>query len=194
VRERRSYKIELSNMRHALSLSPQWAYPASSFPRAMGIVFVALAIGATAGGAVVFSFVYPPPDQTSLAARSLPVPIEAASTPSGETPNAQPRLRGAIQKESAKDSGTDDHVESGSAEPPRFRSATLTPGVAATAALAEARSASNDLAPKAEPTSSPVTEKSGADKKMMKKHHAATRFAWRVGGPFGALPGVWGRY
>jgi len=64
-------------MRHAYKFRPEWASPARSFARTIDIVLVALAAGATAGGAVVFSFVDRPPGQSSMAARPLAAPAVA---------------------------------------------------------------------------------------------------------------------
>lgn len=190
-------------MRHAHSLSPEWAYRASSFPRTIGIVLVALAVGAAAGSAVVFSFVDRPSDQSAVAARSLAAPFEAAPTLSAETPKASPDLRLAVQSEPARDSAIDGQVESGLAgapSAPSIRSAAS--GRSKTAALAEAGAAPDDGSARAGAAPSSVAEKlaavAPADKKATKKHHVATRYAWRAGS-LGLLPGayhmnVWGRY
>jgi hypothetical protein len=196
-------------MRHAYGSSPQWAYPVSSFPRTIGIVLVALAVGAIAGATVVFSFVDRPPGQPSVAARSPAVPIQAASTLLGETPKGQADLRSAVQSESAKESGFDADAESGVAGAPRIGSAT--PGPARTEILAQTGSATGDVVARAGAAPSSVAEKPPvvapvdkpvlppADKKVTKKHHAAMRYAWR-GSPFGSPPGeyhtngIWGRY
>jgi hypothetical protein len=185
-------------MRHAFGLSPEWAHPASSFPRTMGIVLVALAVGATAGATVVFSFVDQPAGQTSVTARSLAPLIQAASTFSDQTPKAQRDLRVAVQNGSTNEAGTDGHVESGT---PSIGLAT--PASARTAALAEAGPATDDVAGRAEVVPPPGAEKppviAPTDKKATKKSHVATRYAWRTG-PFGVLPGeyhmngIWGRY
>jgi hypothetical protein len=195
-------------MRGAYGLSPQWAYPASSLPRTLGIVLVALAVGATTGATVVFSFVDRLPAQPSVAARSPAVPIQAASTQ--ETPKGQADPRGAVQSESAKESGIDSHVESGIAGTPSVRSATQ--GPTRTTALAETGSATDNVEARAGAAPSSIAEKppivaapdkpalASADKKVItKKHHVAMRYAWR-GSPFGPLPGeyhingIWGRY
>jgi hypothetical protein len=188
-------------MRHAYSLRPDWAYPASSFPRIIGVVLVALAVGATAGATVVFSFIDRPTGQTSVAARSLAAPFQAASILSGETPKVQPDLRLTVQSESTNEPQTDGHVESGVAGTPGIGSAT--PAAARTAALAEAGPATGDVAAKARAAPPPIAEKppvvAPANKKVAKKHHLATRYAWRAG-PLGLLPGeyhnngIWGRY
>ena len=201
VLKRRLWKIESSDMRDAYGLSPEWARPASSFPRTMGIVLIALAVGATAGATLVFSFVDQPAGQTSVTARSLAPQIQAASTFSDETPKAQRDQRVAVQNGSANEAGTDGPVEGGVAGTPSIGLAT--PASAGTAALAEAGPATDDVAARAEVAPSPGAEKppvvAPADKKATKKNHVATRYAWRTG-PFGVLPGeyhmngIWGRY
>jgi len=170
--EHRFQRFGLSDMRHAYKFRPEWAYPARSFARTTGIVIVALAVGATAGSAVVFSFVDRPPSHSSVAARSLGVSIQAAPTLPGETPKAQPDPRVVVRSESAKESRTDG-------------------------------SAIDDRAATAGAAPSPVAEKppvvASADKKVTKKRHVATHYAWH-GGPLGPLPGeyhmnaIWGRY
>lgn len=198
VLEHRFWAIELSNMRHAYSLRPEWAYTASSFPRTIGVVLVTLAVGTTAGATVVFSLVDGSAGQTSMTVRSWVPQIQAASALSGETPKAQ---RVAGQSGSANDSETSGHVESGVAGTPGIGYAT--PAPARTAALAEAGPATDDVATKVGVAPSPVPEKAPvvvpADKKVMKKHHVAARYAWRAG-PLGLVPGeyhmngTWSRY
>lgn len=64
-------------MRFANNFNPEWGYlaPAPSFTRTARIVLVAAAIGASAGGAVVFSLVeHPAAEETSVAARTLVQP------------------------------------------------------------------------------------------------------------------------
>ena len=190
VLKHRLWTIESSDMRHAYGLSPEWARPASSFPRTMGVVLVALAVGATAGATLVFSFVDQPAGQTSVTARSLAPQIQAASTFSDETPKAQRDQRVAVQNGSANEAGTDGPVEGGVAGTPSIGLAT--PASAGTAALARA-----EVAPSPGAEKPPVV--APADKKATKKNHVATRYAWRTG-PFGVLPGeyhmngIWGRY
>ncbi len=182
----------LSNMRHASSFRPEWACPAASFMRAIGVVLVALAVGATAGATVVFSLVDQPVGQTSAAALSLTLPIQAASTLSSETQTAQPDLRVSVPSGSANAnaSATDRQVESHAAATLSIRS--TTPEPASSAALAEAGPATGNLEAKAGAAPSSVAEKppvvAPADKKVTKKHHVAARYAWR-GGPFGLPPG-----
>jgi hypothetical protein len=66
---------------------PEWGYfaPAPSFIRRARVVLVAAAVGATAGAGVGFSWVSHPATETSVAARTLVGPGEAASA-RGNTP------------------------------------------------------------------------------------------------------------
>jgi len=66
-------------MGFADNFNPEWGYiaPAPSFLRMARIVAAAAAIGASAGGAVVFSLVGQPADTMSVAARTLPKPDPA---------------------------------------------------------------------------------------------------------------------
>ena len=67
-------------MRHAGNFSPEWGYlaPAPSFLHTARIALVAVAVGATASAAVVFSLLDRPEADESVAARTL-VPANVAS-------------------------------------------------------------------------------------------------------------------
>jgi hypothetical protein len=60
-------------MRHAGNFSPEWGYlaPAPGFLQTARIALVAVAVGATAGAAVVFSLLDRPEADESVAARTL---------------------------------------------------------------------------------------------------------------------------
>jgi hypothetical protein len=75
-------------MRHAGNFSPEWGYlaPAPSFLHTARVAVVAVAIGATAGAAVVFSLLDRPDADESVAARTL-VSVNVASA--AETPPAK---------------------------------------------------------------------------------------------------------
>jgi hypothetical protein len=185
-------------MRRAYDFSPDWAYPAPSLTRTIGIVLVALAVGATAGSTVVFFFADRPAGQPSVAPRPLAPLIQATQTLSSET--TQPNQWVAVQSESAKASGTDGHIESGAVGTSSISSATQRPANAA--ALAEASLATDIVPARAGAALAPAAEKAPAvapvAKKATKKRHIATRYAWR-GGPLGLLPGeymngIWDRY
>jgi hypothetical protein len=68
-------------MRHAGNFSPEWGYlaPAPSFLHTARIVVVALAVGATASAAVVFSLLDRPVAEESVAARTV-APVNVASS------------------------------------------------------------------------------------------------------------------
>jgi hypothetical protein len=68
-------------MRYAGNFHPEWGYlaPAPNFIRTARVILVAAAVGATAGAGVVFSLVGREDAETSVAARTLARPAEAAS-------------------------------------------------------------------------------------------------------------------
>ena len=72
-------------MRHAKNFHPEWGFlaPAPSFMRTLRTVFVATAVGATAGGGLVLSLIDHSAGQTSVAERTLVRPIPTASTSVG---------------------------------------------------------------------------------------------------------------
>jgi hypothetical protein len=67
-------------MHRAKNFQPEWGYVAgaNSFKRTVQIVFVAMAIGATAGGGVVLSLVDFPTSQASVAAHTSAGPTQVA--------------------------------------------------------------------------------------------------------------------
>jgi len=79
-------------MRHIMTFHPEWGClaPAPSFRRTVRTVLVATAVGATAGGGVVFAFVdHSAGDQTSVAERTLVRLIPAAPTSVSAAQTAQ---------------------------------------------------------------------------------------------------------
>ena len=68
-------------MRFAGNFHPEWGYlaPAPSFLRTARVALVAAAVGATAGAGVVLSLT-DRPVETSVAARTLVRPVEAAAS------------------------------------------------------------------------------------------------------------------
>jgi hypothetical protein len=79
-------------MRHSMTFHPEWGClsPAPSFMRTVRSVFVATAVGVTAGGGVVFAFVdHSAGGQTSVAERTLVRPVLAAPTSFSATETAQ---------------------------------------------------------------------------------------------------------
>ena len=78
-------------MHRAKNFQPEWGYVAgaNSFKRTIQIVFVATAIGATAGGGVVLSLVDFPTGQASVAAHTTAASAQAAiSAPAQPNPKA----------------------------------------------------------------------------------------------------------
>jgi hypothetical protein len=69
-------------MRFADNFNPEWGYlaPVPGFMRMARITLVAGAVGAFAGGAVVFSLIEPPAaEDASVAARTLAQPVDSVS-------------------------------------------------------------------------------------------------------------------
>jgi hypothetical protein len=83
-------------MHRAKNFQPEWGYVAgaNTFKRTIQIVFVATAIGATAGGGVVLSLVDFPTDQASVAALTTAASAQAAITPA--QPNPKPIVESEI--------------------------------------------------------------------------------------------------
>ena len=94
-------------MRFANNFNPEWGYlaPAPSFARTVRTVVVAAAIGASAGGAVVFSLVvHPAAEESSVAARTLVQPaaqLQAMTHSSAPQQRVQADARTAIESEPA---------------------------------------------------------------------------------------------
>jgi hypothetical protein len=76
------------NQKWRLSQIIGYVAGANSFMRTIQIVFVATAIGATAGGGVVLSLVDFPTDQASVAAHTTAASAQAAITPAQPNPKA----------------------------------------------------------------------------------------------------------
>jgi hypothetical protein len=88
-------------MRQAKYLHPEWGIlaPPPGFARAMRILVIAAAVGATAGSGVILSLV----DRTPAVARTLPMPAAAPAQPrSAPLMSALVRSRGVIESEPAK--------------------------------------------------------------------------------------------
>ena len=92
-------------MRYAGNFHQEWGYlaPAPSFIRTARVVLVAAAVGATAGAGVVFSLVGREDTETSVAARTLARPAEAASAQLNVVPPAPTALAsGAVRGTGAR--------------------------------------------------------------------------------------------
>ena len=96
-------------MRHAGNFSPEWGYaaPAPSFLQTARIAVVAVAVGATASAAVVFSLLDRPEAEESVAARAM-VPVSVAPAPEtapvkmAAVPTAGEQARSTLQPVAAK--------------------------------------------------------------------------------------------
>jgi len=86
-------------MRYAGNFHQEWGYlaPAPSFIRTARVVLVAVTVGATAGAGVVFSLVGREDTETSVAARTLARPAEAASAQLNVVPPAPTALASGAQ-------------------------------------------------------------------------------------------------
>src|SRR5580704_3696349 len=86
-------------MRYAGNFHQEWGYlaPAPSFIRTARVILVAAAVGATAGAGVVVSLVGREDTETSVAARTLARPAEAASAQLNVLPPAPAALASGAQ-------------------------------------------------------------------------------------------------
>jgi hypothetical protein len=169
-------------MRFANNFNPEWGYlaPAPSFARTMRTVLVAAAIGASAGGAVVFSLVvHPAAEEYSVAARTLVQPaaqVQAMTQSSAPQQRIQAGARTAIDNVPAMLSSA--HAASLGASDSSTSSTGQ--GPASIARLAEAPAAT-DVAPPAtlNDTVAAAAEPIPAQKKVAKK----PRVTWPSGTP-----------
>ena len=138
-------------MRHVGHFNPEWGYlaPAPNLLRTARVFVVAVAIGATASAAVIFSLVERPAAETSVAARTL-VSSTESSRPARDT---QPVAQQPAQQQSgralwslapsveipgaAAPGATAGHAGAGSREPNKFRAAPSPRGLPAAASIAE---------------------------------------------------------
>jgi hypothetical protein len=158
-------------MRFADNFNPEWGYlaPAPGFMRTFRIIAVAAAVGATAGGAVVFSLIErPAAEETSVAARTL--------APSDETALGTPQAKAALPAQNAR---AGNHTASlATAESATATSTIARP--ASVAVLAESP-VMTEAAPVAEDI--PATaDAAPVQKKVTKNQHLAWQhFTWRNG-------------
>lgn len=161
-------------MRFAGNFHPEWGYlaPAPSFLRTARVALVAAAVGATAGAGVVLSLT-DRPVETSVAARTLVRPVEAAGSDVDRASQAalvQAAAPPVVQAQAAKPipASAGASIASGST------SVTTAAAPANIAALAEA------------PFAAPVTDAAAAHKKAKTRHNAARDPARE--GPLAILP------
>jgi hypothetical protein len=137
-------------MRHGQNFHPEWGCltPAPSFIRTMRTVLVATAVGATAGGGLVLSFVDHSAGQASVAEHTLVRPIPVASMSVGAPETEQPNLQADPQV-----SGANGHV-GGSVTSESNANSSLRPAVA----FVEVRAATDDTSAKAAAALSPAVQ------------------------------------
>jgi len=162
-------------MRFAGNFHPEWGYlaPAPSFLRTARVALVAAAVGATAGAGVVLSLT-DRPVETSVAARTLVRPVEAAAADVDRALHAalvQAVVQPAVQAQAAKP------VPASAGAPPASESTSVTtaPAPANITALADA------------PVAAPATDPAAAAHKKAKTRHYAARDPARDG-PLAILP------
>jgi len=157
-------------MRYNPNFHPEWGYlaPAPNFIRTARIVFIAVAVGGIAGAGVVLSLVERPVGETSVAARTLARPVEAASVRVGT-----PRAAQVIQNQPAKPAPTNGSSASESGTGPSTQPAT---SIAAPAEVPAAGAASPAKLPADEAA---AAVKAPVQKKATKKPHPASRYASR---------------
>jgi hypothetical protein len=147
---------KVSGMRHAKNFHPEWGFlaPAPSFMRTLRTVFVATAVGATAGGGLVLSLVDHSAGQTSVAERTLVRPIPTASTSVGAPQIARLNPPAINQSESPQVSGVDGHASGGFATSEADAGSSLRPAVA----FAEVRTATDNTSAKTAAAPSPAVQ------------------------------------
>jgi hypothetical protein len=162
-------------MRYNANFHPEWGYlaPSPNFVRTARIVFIAVAVGGMAGAGVVLSLVERPVGDTSVAARTLVRPVEAASVPAGTPRAAQVNTQAAIQNQPAKPAPTNGSSASESGTGPSTQPAT---SIAAPAEVPAAGAASPAKLPADEAA---AAVKAPVQKKATKKPHPASRYASR---------------
>jgi hypothetical protein len=175
-------------MRHAGNFNPEWGYlaPAPGFMRTLRMMLVAAAVGASAGGAVVFSLVGPSQGETSVAARTL---VESADSGSRREPAAEALPSLAPAREAMQTPRRVAHLvgQPGSVAAAESGTTTTVQGPATVAALAEApvindapTSLSNDV---------PLPKAAPVERKVAQRHTVPrTDLAYQLfGGPKGPL-------
>jgi hypothetical protein len=188
-------------MRSARNFHPEWGYvaPAPSLIRRVRTVLVATAVGAAAGASVVFSLVGRPATETSeipVAARTLALPVRAASAPLSTPQATQVSARVAIQNQSTTPPVANGHEEPIAAT--ESSTSSTAPPPTGIPALTEVPAPTNAVSAKAAhvtmPTASaaPATDLAPMQKKATKKHHFASRYASRSG-PLFLLGEYYGR-
>lgn len=140
-------------MRYAGNFHQEWGYlaPAPSFIRTARVILVAAAVGATAGAGVVFSLVGREDTETSVAARTLARPAEAASAQLNVLPPAPAALASGAQDHAPRSLAADAPRAGAADSESKPSSTTMVP--AGIAALAEVPAVTEDASP--HPATSP---------------------------------------
>ena len=143
-------------MRYAGNFHQEWGYlaPAPSFIRTARVVLVAVAVGATAGAGVVFSLVGREDAETSVAARTLARPAEAALAQLNVPPPAPAALASGAQDHAPRSLAADAPRAGAADSESKPSSTTMAP--AGIAALAEVPAVTDDA------SAHPATSPSGA--------------------------------
>lgn len=160
-------------MRFAGNFHPEWGYlaPAPSFLRTARVALVAAAVGATAGAGVVMSLT-DRPVETSVAARTLVRPVEAAASDVDRA--SQAALVQAAQPDVQPQAAKPIPASAGAPIASESTSVTTAAAPANIAALAEV------------PFAAPATDAAAAPKKAKTRHNAAREGA--RDGPLAILP------
>jgi hypothetical protein len=175
-------------MRYAGNFHPEWGYlaPAPSFLRTLRIVIVAVAVGATASAAVVFALIERPAADTSVAARTMAVPLAAApvtmaapapmnTQASANAPTAHNEVQPAKPLAAGGQVAAPAISESGS-----LSTAQTPTGMAALAETQVAVPATTDAAPgQLHEQNAPAADAAPPQKKVTKKHRSTPRYASR---------------
>jgi hypothetical protein len=143
-------------MRYAGNFHQEWGYlaPAPSFIRTARVILVAAAVGATAGAGVVFSLVGREDTETSVAARTLARPAEAASAQLNVLPPAPAALASGAQDHAPRSLAADAPRAGAADSESKPSSTTMAP--AGIAALAEVPAVTEDATSPSAAVPSPV--------------------------------------
>jgi hypothetical protein len=190
-------------MRYAGNFHQEWGYlaPAPSFIRTARVILVAAAVGATAGAGVVVSLVGREDTETSVAARTLARPAEAASAQLNVLPPAPAALASGAQDHAPRSLAADAPRAGAADSESKPSSTTMAP--AGIAALAEVPAVTEDASPhpatspsaavpspvaaparlgvSSPPASAPSAAAGAQQKVVAAKKRIAPRFASRAG-------------
>ena len=180
---------------NAGNFNPEWGYlaPAPSFARRARLVLVAAAVGATAGAGVGFSLVSHPATETSVAARTLVGPVEAASA-RGNTPAQVAQTSTPSPTEKQRPPSLELSGQSAHEATKESSASAITQAPQGISALVEAPTATDNVpaqtAAAAAPAAAkaPVANPAPIKKRATKKPYVTSRYASRSE-LFGLAPG-----